>query len=216
MPDVQVDRQGQTYISNDTLRELLVYNLEDSNVNDMPLLGQVFLTSVYLHVDNERERFTLWQAKPTTDEDLVAVQSASRPACNSTSTPGDQSGKVVPSASSTRPLSAGAIAGIVLGALFAVLAGLTLVFLCRRRKRGRAPRLATRTSSLQHDTHKEMVSTGWGPRHTFERVWTAPPRPGAGAGAVMGPHEVGGAQIHELHPGHLTTSPRYELAAPVD
>ena len=207
VPDVQVDSQGQMYVSNDTVREILVYNLEDSNINDMSLLGQVFLTSVYMHVDNEREQFTLWQAKPTTDEDLIVVQSASLSSCNSTPAPENPKGEV-PSASSKRQISSGAIAGIILGALLAVLTGIILAFLFKRRKGGLDLSVAKR-ESLQYDTHKEMVLTGWGPRHTFEGVWTPQPHPAA----VTGPQEDGGAQIHELHPGN--TSPRYELAAPV-
>lgn len=85
VPDVQIDKQGQMQVPDDTMKEILVYNLENSNLNDMPLLGQVFLASVYMHVDNEQEQFTLWQAKPTADKNLVTVESTSVSACGSSS-----------------------------------------------------------------------------------------------------------------------------------
>jgi hypothetical protein len=203
VPDVQVDDEGQTFISNHTIREILVYNLEDSNVNDMPLLGQAFLTSGYMHVDNEREQFTLWQVKLTTEEDLVAVQSASLSACNSTS--------ATPSASSKRQLSAGAIAGIVLGALLVVAIGLVLLYLLRRRHGGQTLNVGRR-ESLLYDTHKEMVLTGWGPANGYENVWRSqPPCPAVGMEA-RGAQEAGGTQIHEMHPGDTS---RYELTADI-
>ena len=204
VPDVQVDKEGQMQIPNDTIKEILVYNLEDSNVNDMPLLGQVFLTSVYMHVDNEQEQFTLWQANPTTDEDLVAVQSKSVSACNST-TP-TFVGDGTPSALPKKPLSAGAIAGVVLGSVFVIALGLLVWYLVARRKKGQLPSTARR-QSLLHDTHKEMVSAGYGPRHAYENAWQSHQL--HGTSKLLNPHEAGGVQIHEMHPDHV--SPRYEL-----
>lgn len=59
VPDVQIDKYGQMQVPDDTTTEMLVYNLENSNQNDIPLINQVFLISVYMHADNEREHFTL-------------------------------------------------------------------------------------------------------------------------------------------------------------
>jgi Eukaryotic aspartyl protease len=206
VPDVQIDTRGQMMVPNETMREILVYNLEDSNMNDMPLLGQVFLTSVYIHVDNEREQFTLWQANPTTEEELVTVQSTNLSSCNATSGSSGNSNDGISSASSKKPLSAGAIAGAVIGPVLVILTGLTFVYLSKRRKAGPVLTEAKR-ESLVYDTHKETVSNGYGPRHAFENMWQRQSQPHAAP--RKGPQEVEGMQIHEMHPGNV--SPRYEL-----
>jgi hypothetical protein len=199
VPDVHIDKQGQMHIPNNTMKEVLVYNLENSNVDDMPLLGQVFLTSVYLHVDNEREQFTLWQANSTTDEDLIAVQSTSFSACNSTNGASNSSGQI-PSTPSKKKLSAGAIAGAVLSSVLVVAMGFVTWYVLARRKYSRVPS-ETKRESLLYDTHKEMVVTGCGPMGKSELHATS----------RIGPQEVEGVQIHEVPPGNV--SPRYELDA---
>jgi hypothetical protein len=214
VPNVQIDKEGRMQIPNDTMDEILVYNLENSNLDDMPLLGQVFLTSVYMHVDNEREQFTLWQAKPTTDEDLVLVHSTGTKACDSNGSGGSNGGGTT-SPPPKNSLSAGAIAGIVAGIILGLAAFIGLVFwyLGARRRRAAAAAAAgsiyPNRKSLLYDTHKEMtvVSGGHGRRGAFEKSSRSRSRVEY---EERGPQEVEGVQVHEIY-SDTGALPRYEL-----
>lgn len=72
VPDVQVSTTGTTFIPDPSTRELLIY-ADPVTGSDMPLLGQVFMTAAYLHVNNDKQEFTMWQAQPTTETDIVIV-----------------------------------------------------------------------------------------------------------------------------------------------
>ena len=82
VPHISVNDAGKTFIDDDALREMLVY-ADPVYAPDMPLMGQVFMTSAYLHVNNDLQEFTLWQANPTKETSLVTVGTR----CNATSTP---------------------------------------------------------------------------------------------------------------------------------
>ena len=161
VPDVQVNQAGQMDIPNSNSREILIYNLETSNANDMPLLGQAFLTSTYLHVNNDDEEFTIWQANPTKAENLVTVGSQST--CHQTTLNQTTSGgtDAIPTTSG-RTLSAAAISVTVVGIILAIVILLVALFFLRRRQRRISD--ATRNEaveerrSLANDTYKEMTN----------------------------------------------------------
>lgn len=202
VPNLEIDQQGVLQEPNNTLRELLVYNYETSNEDDMPLLGQVFLSSTYLHVDNERGQFTLWQANPTTEQDLVTIPSTNNKTC-----PQGSAGSPNPSTSHRR-LSSGAIAGIVVGVLVAAAALLGALALALLRKRRPKNALLGDEDSKRHssvyNTHKEMSANEYGSEGQYNGLLGQKQ-----GGLGIQPHEADGAEVHELL--QAQDAPRYEL-----
>ena len=193
VPDVQVNNNGQMFTPNSGAREILIYNLENSNVNDMPLLGQVFLSSVYLYVNNDDQEFKVWQANPTTKEKLVAVSGSSTVTCNPTSNPTSNStstpGKSPSNASSSRSTI---IIGVVV-VVAVIIAFAICVFWWRRvrqRKQAQVQTLSDDRRSLAYDTYKEMTTEAKeedeGRVVRSGRRWHEMPGPGHG-------------NAHELH-----------------
>lgn len=91
-PFVDIDRSGKQ-VKDRSKREFLMNPLGEQP----PTLGRYFLTAAYLMVNHDANFFTLWQANPTSSEDLVPVydeEAADR--CR-----GDVPGLVQPSASAT-------------------------------------------------------------------------------------------------------------------
>ncbi|KAF1994255.1 acid protease [Amniculicola lignicola CBS 123094] len=129
IPDRTIDEEGQLK-SNSSVRDLMLYSLQDVNKDDMPRVGRVFFTSAYLWVNNDEQTFTIWEANPTEDTDIVAVTDTKlREQCSTsatTSRPGSTSvtNSALPAANTSNGvhqhrggLSGGAIGGIVVGAL---------------------------------------------------------------------------------------------------
>lgn len=158
VPDVTVSSSGQTQITNSNVREILVYNLEASNVTDMPLLGQVFLTSAYLHVDNDAEQFTLWQARPTNETRLIPVARGSPTCSNQTSTPSTSvaASPQAPKIAHHHGISTGAIVGIVLAVSTCTALVFGVVF-WRRRKGSKQPPRESLSEEPLYNTYKEAV-----------------------------------------------------------
>ncbi|KAI2625072.1 acid protease [Hypoxylon sp. NC1633] len=134
VPHVDIDRNGSR-IFNTSEKELLI-NL----AGDQPgTLGRYFLTAAYLMVDLDSHTFTLWQANPTADSELVPVVGTRLECGNGTSSP--SSGTEPPDPSSitetTSGLSGGSIAGIVIGTVagLAILV-LGILFVLRQREIG--------------------------------------------------------------------------------
>jgi hypothetical protein len=116
---VQINQAAQMYIPDTNNREILIYNLESSNANDIPLLGQAFLTSTYLHANDDNEEFTIWQANPTTGENLVAVGSQNtchQTTSNQTTIRGTSSSRT----NAGRTLSAAAVSVLVIGIILLI------------------------------------------------------------------------------------------------
>ena len=137
IPDISINPEGNT-IFNDTTREVLLNPLQEINRNDMPLLGKTFLTSAYLNVNYDTGTFAMWQATPTTEENLVGVGKSSagcRIVSNSTSDPNKPPTTVAPAPSDSK-ISTAAIAGIAVGAAASlVIVAAATFWLMRRRKR---------------------------------------------------------------------------------
>lgn len=139
LPDMSIDKQTGEVGMNATVKDVVFYSLQDSMRNLMPGLGRYFLTSSYLMVNHEEDSFTLWEANPTTEEDLVPIiDEQTQKACtnNSSQTP-DPSPN--PNTTGTEeapgalPISKAAIAGIVLTSGVAVDLIVAAIFLVRRR-----------------------------------------------------------------------------------
>jgi hypothetical protein len=149
-------------VANNSNREILINAIEDDGATGMTLLGRQFLSHAYVLHNEDAGTFTLWNAKATAAQDLVAVDDANNiisTSCNSSSTPSPQPKK----SNSKHGLSAGAIAGIVIGSI-ALLAGIaTAAFLlCVRRTHSRREDIADpRHQSVmyqQYDPKSGMTS----------------------------------------------------------
>jgi hypothetical protein len=146
LPARFIDRDGKIEENTDA-SDLLLNSLEGASSNDMVNLGRYFFTGAHLFVDQDAETFTLWEAKATTDIDLVsvvhdddcgtssaAVGSASNP---KTSADGSGSGnQTETSSSSDNGVNAAGIAGGVVGGFVALAIGAVVLFLIRRRRNG--------------------------------------------------------------------------------
>lgn len=139
IPSYRVNEEGRVFIENSSNREVLMNSLQDGNSN-MLLLGRAFLTSAYLLVDNDHLEFTLWKSEPTQSEKLVplGIPTCRRDSPLASSTAGSQnSSSETPlphNEHSSGGLRPGAIAGIVLGAIFFVTGLLFGVLLFRQRR----------------------------------------------------------------------------------
>ena len=129
-------------------------------MNDLPLLGITFLSAAYLFVDNERSEFTLWQANPTTEQDLVAVaplDACTAPSASSTSTVTVVTASA--SSGSSKNTSIGAIAGGVVGgvAILTLLIGTTTWLCCYAHKK-RYQRSISSSNNLLNQTEPGMAT----------------------------------------------------------
>ena len=142
-----------------------------SAVGDQPAtLGRYFLTAAYLLVDQDSDSFTLWQANPTTDSQLVSLESTSDAQdCNNSTSPSGSS----PAASApTHPasqVSTGVIAGPVVGGLCIIIAAIVF-FLFRRRKNRSAGQHARPQSQhlFKQELHGESLTTNHPPSYVTD------------------------------------------------
>ncbi|PGH11331.1 hypothetical protein AJ79_04947 [Helicocarpus griseus UAMH5409] len=154
-PNIEISSHGQQTIANDS-RVIPVRPLGPDNA---PYLGQAFLSAVYLHVNNDRKQFSIWEAEATEQKDIVGI---SEDSCGGNDEPATK--PATPKKTSTKP-SGGAIAGIVIGVLAAIaLVGLALFFLVRRRQpNDRSQRDDSHARALIHpEPHRmaELDDTG--------------------------------------------------------
>ncbi|KAK4991341.1 hypothetical protein LTR50_001926 [Elasticomyces elasticus] len=153
LPDLYIGANGQV-MANNSVREIVVNPLNSTNTPDLPLLGRQFLTAAYAMVNLDANTFTLWQANPTTDERLVAVDTEGNDLSTNCSVTPSSSPSASPSTSpsaisephstsalddNAKRLSTGAIAGIAVGGVVLLtLAICALLLLARKRKRAAA------------------------------------------------------------------------------
>ncbi len=144
MPDYHIDTNGQIYLRNESIREVLINSLQEINSNDWLVLGLPFFTSAYMMVDNDREQFTIWKSQAKTGSNLVAMPAS---VCNNTTkvtVPSSTSSPFPPYKSGTTSENSRVSSGGIAGAVVAILAGIALclcVFLLFRRKWARAQEL---------------------------------------------------------------------------
>ena len=118
----------------------MIYNLESVNADDLPLLGQSFLSSAYLSVDLDRQEFSLSSYNATTEQKLVPLgqrDCASAPPQVSTSntTVETPTNNLVNEA--RRPTNrVGMIIGVVIGCIALILLMLA-AFMWRKRRLNR-------------------------------------------------------------------------------
>ena len=146
-PEIKEDKNGVQFYNIST-REIAIDSLQGVNLHDLPLLGQTFLTSAYLFVEPDKNQFTIWQADPTSDQDVIPQVESGSSFCTSsvasatvvqqTSTPTSNGTNVTPpdkSSSNTGAIAGGVVGGIAAVAIIAIIA----FFLLRRRRKQPAP-----------------------------------------------------------------------------
>lgn len=145
VPNLTVDPTSGALIANASTPELVVNAIQSVNANDLPQLGRQFLTAAYLMVNQDANQFTLWEANPTTNEDLVAVDTNngvvdSFCAAGVASSTASATSAVIsgPAQNNSSGLSSAAIAAIAVGSVAGVAAtvGFLIFFLIKRRKAG--------------------------------------------------------------------------------
>lgn len=125
-PQQTVSDQG-AIISSSAISEILMS--PDFIKQTVPKLGQQFFSAAYIFVDHESDTYTLWAANATSDHDLVAVGEG----CADT-----RAGTDSTTSSKGKSMSAGDIAGAVIGSLVGVALIVTLAaMMVIRRKRRR-------------------------------------------------------------------------------
>ncbi|KAF2874584.1 aspartic peptidase domain-containing protein [Massariosphaeria phaeospora] len=212
IPDLTIGGDGRID-GNMSVRDLTLYSLQDINRFDMPRLGRVFFTGAYLWVNNDEETFTIWEANPTTESELVSVTepksheecSASSQLIGPSTTP---TGTATQAAGGTSPtggtLKGGAIAGIVVGVLVALsLFGFSIYWILAKRQTRLAASAPDYVDSYPEvDFHpekrKQQVNAGtplvemWGAHASEMRGDMASPQ------ELYSERDGGPASVHEL------------------
>ena len=143
---------------NDTIREVLINSLDDSTANDTPFLGKQFFSQAYLMVDFDENTFTLWEANATTETNLQTIGNSAGNCTHaapnvSTHTTSPRSSTVNKSRAHSS-LSAGALAGIVVGAALGTTAvGVVGAILILRRRRRNGLNKESSVSFVPQDHH---------------------------------------------------------------
>lgn len=145
VPDISIAADGTT-VFNSSVREVMINQLQGINLNDMPLLGQTFLSQVYMNVNYDLGIFSLWSARATREEDPVGIGPGGSLGCgkgsptrpgNGTIPPVDPSGSNLSDGhKAPSSMSSGTKGGIAVGAIGGV-ALLSAIFLATRYYRRR-------------------------------------------------------------------------------
>ena len=161
-PVYSADKNGVRYI-NDTsnLKIRLWTDPADTDESRLLVLGKAFLSGIYLLVDHDNSKFSLWESRPTNESEIVplvsdkvcdASSSANKDSATFT-TPNNAAGSP-PSQSDGKP-SSSVIAGSVIGALAALALILSLLFiLLRRRARRRQQRVLAEQDAATAEANK--------------------------------------------------------------
>jgi hypothetical protein len=186
VPERVVSPSGDI-IANGSSPNLVINVIKEININDQLHLGRQFLSAAYVMLNEDTSSFTLWQANPTMKESLVAVDGRNNPLwsnCSVNQPDGTSRG------SRTVKLSAGAIAGTVVGATLAVLAiAAGAFFILKNRKKKRA-------SLVNPAGDKEPIEMGPGYRVDQKKTWTYVEDTGSDAFSPR-PSELGIDNEHE-------------------
>ncbi|CAK7235392.1 hypothetical protein SCUCBS95973_009254 [Sporothrix curviconia] len=144
-PHTSIDQTTGAIVVNSTAPDLLINSLQSTEATRLAQIGWQFFSAAYLLVNQDANEFTLWEANPTTAEDLVAVDTtgaevtqfcAASSGNTTTGGGGDNTNSNNNNNTTThKSVSAGVIAGSVVGAVAAICiaAGLLVWWLRRRR-----------------------------------------------------------------------------------
>lgn len=140
-PDQSVTEPDGELIRNGTVELLTIKRIPDGS-NNYPTLGNIFLSAAYLMGNLDANEFTIWEANPSDDENLVAVDEIGQEVkefCTEEQT--SSAPETTPPPNSQNPekdssgLSTGAIAGIAVGSVAGIAALAVGLFLIWRRQR---------------------------------------------------------------------------------
>ncbi|KAI3395352.1 hypothetical protein diail_1408 [Diaporthe ilicicola] len=72
-PDVAIDRTTGALIANQTAPSIAINALQSGNSDDMITIGRNFFSAAYIMTSYDTKSFTMWEANPTSNQNLVAV-----------------------------------------------------------------------------------------------------------------------------------------------
>ncbi|KOS20345.1 hypothetical protein ESCO_005334 [Escovopsis weberi] len=214
VPDRSINDDGAVTV-NASRPVIRIDSLQSTTALSLPRIGRYFFTAAYLMSNPDAGKFTLWQANPVNDVDLVAVDasnaivptnSSCTPAASSGSGSGSGSGAAVTPTQDPQPapasgLSPGAIAGIAVGAAVVLGAlGLLAWWLIRRRRNNeRGPEdaasaapMASWTQGAQELGSPEQTKQGGSYAYYGHQEHPAPP-----------PSEMPVPREHTISPGSV-------------
>lgn len=177
VPERYINDKGDLAV-NSSQPVLRINSLQNTTANVLPVLGRYFFTSAYVLLNRDANQFTLWQANPTSDENLVPVNKKNEvvsgtQSCTIVPTPspqpdsgGDQNGKQgAGNGSSASSLSSGAVAGIVVGGVAAAGIGLGVFWWCLVRRRRRSTEVEAEGPAVEEERERprafKAAGVGW-------------------------------------------------------
>ena len=146
-PHTSINQTTGAVLVNNTSPDLLLDSLQNVQATKLAQLGWQFFSAAYLLVNQDAHEFTLWEANPTSDQDLVAIDKsgveitnfcAASADMNSTDSGDGGSGILgATSKTSATSVSTGVVAGSVVAgvAVIGIIAGLPVWWIRRRRAR---------------------------------------------------------------------------------
>ena len=214
VPDYDIDSYGQTFVKNDSNREVLLSSLQ-FNQGDVMVLGLPFFTSAYMMADNDREQFTLWQAQATTKSNIIPM---AKPGCQNTSAAADPVPSTAPGSSPIgrnglghAAISKGTIAGVVVGGI----TGIALFFACFFVLRSRRAREAKGKATSFTDESARPVTP-----ILYKSELASDRQPPQEMPLVQDPdyedlpHELSEERLRQELPVNSHPTPRYEMSVP--
>lgn len=159
VPELVVSQDGRLF-SNTSNREVLINSVDQFYAGDIPILGRQLLSSAYVMVNQDANTVTLWEANPTEDTNLIAVNNeattarcgladaAISPETSSTDAP-------VPEDSQGTFLTPGIVAAIVAPSVIGV-GVLGLAAFCLRRRSQKRKEMARRLVGRESEYLPEL------------------------------------------------------------
>lgn len=173
VPHTSVNQTTGVIDVNFAAPDLVIDSLQEVEATKMAHLGWEFLSSAYMHVNQDAGQFYLWAANPTADQDLVAVDTTGKEVVSfcaggsTTKTAGPSASSTDDSRSSSSPNNTRTIVGVVIGSVVAIVALAGLVFWWFKRRRRTAVANKDRGPLVQGDIRPPTNITG-GPEWKHE------------------------------------------------
>ncbi|RYC57549.1 hypothetical protein CHU98_g8664 [Xylaria longipes] len=210
IPERYIDDSTGQVMANYSRSNLVINPLNTVNEFDLSQLGRLFLSSAYVMVNQDSGQFTIWAANPTTVEDLVSVDSTGKETTTfcKNSTTSISLGPTKKPAMHHTGLSTGAIAGIAVGAILALIIVISILFWRRRQRRTSAtgqpgPQSATQGVPEKPAHYSDYPVGAQGPSKL---------EPGEldGIQRTYGPAELAGGTSYQMCPS-IPSVQRFEL-----